>query len=224
MSRDHSHSFKIDLHVHTYYSQDACISPKIAVKYALKKGLSGLAITDHNNTRGAQLAIKYSSRKILIIPGVEIKTKYGHLLLLNIADKDMGKRVCLTDLLDKVHENNGIVVLAHPYHSFSGLAGFNKILRYVDAIEVLNSNIPFLRRGFKKALKLALDNSLGMTAGSDSHIPQTIGLAYLSFKEGAKSADDIIKLIKNRRGVPYGREIEFSLRIRKIAETIRRII
>jgi predicted metal-dependent phosphoesterase TrpH len=44
---------KIDLHVHTCYSEDALTTPEEVVYYARKKGLDGVAITDHETLKKA---------------------------------------------------------------------------------------------------------------------------------------------------------------------------
>ena len=43
---------KLDLHVHSQYSEDGAGSPKDIIKSLKKKGLNGVAITDHNNIEG----------------------------------------------------------------------------------------------------------------------------------------------------------------------------
>jgi len=82
------HAF--DLHLHTHYSADACGSPEAMVAAAKHKGLSGIALTDHNTCD----AVEYLTRKgmiredglpvdgFLIVPGVEVSTADGHLLCL----------------------------------------------------------------------------------------------------------------------------------------------
>lgn len=42
---------KYDLHTHSKYSSDGWIDPEMLVKTAIKKGLSGIAVTDHNTIR-----------------------------------------------------------------------------------------------------------------------------------------------------------------------------
>lgn len=66
----------IDLHVHTTAS-DGLFTPEEVVRWAYKKKLSAIAITDHDSVDGIQAAVdegmKYSVR---IIPGIEINTDY----------------------------------------------------------------------------------------------------------------------------------------------------
>ena len=58
---------KIDFHVHTCYSCDSSITLKEVVVFAKKRGLDGVAVTDHNTVKGA---LKLKTRDLLIVPGI----------------------------------------------------------------------------------------------------------------------------------------------------------
>lgn len=63
----------IDLHMHTFYSDDGEFSPKDIVEFCLNKGLKYFAIADHNSTKGVEEGMAYSEGKgIEIIPGIEL--------------------------------------------------------------------------------------------------------------------------------------------------------
>ncbi len=68
---------KFDLHLHTTYS-DGRLSPTEIVDLAFKKGLSGIAITDHDTIAGVEEAIKQSKNynNFKVIPGIEFSTIY----------------------------------------------------------------------------------------------------------------------------------------------------
>lgn len=69
---------KIDLHIHTTYS-DGVLSPEELVDSAIEVGLTTIAITDHDNVLGYYAAKKYieeNQKNIEIIPGIEINTFY----------------------------------------------------------------------------------------------------------------------------------------------------
>jgi len=67
---------KVDLHIHTSYS-DGVFSPEKIVDTALDAGLEAIAVTDHDNVLSFGVAQKYAKDKpIEIIPGVEINTLY----------------------------------------------------------------------------------------------------------------------------------------------------
>ncbi|MCM1263654.1 MAG: PHP domain-containing protein [Butyrivibrio sp.] len=67
---------RIDLHVHSNKS-DGTYTPSELVDYAITKGLSAFALTDHDTTAGLEEAHSYSKDKpIEVIPGIEFSTEY----------------------------------------------------------------------------------------------------------------------------------------------------
>lgn len=67
---------KIDLHIHTTYS-DGMLTPCEIVDTALKCNLDVIALTDHDNVLSYNIALDYVKEKNLnleILPGVEINT------------------------------------------------------------------------------------------------------------------------------------------------------
>ncbi len=66
----------VDLHVHSNKS-DGSFSPAGLVDYALEKGLSAFALTDHDTTAGIKEAQEAASgRGIEVIPGIEFSSEY----------------------------------------------------------------------------------------------------------------------------------------------------
>lgn len=66
----------VDLHVHSTKS-DGSFTPSELVDYALEKGLSAFALTDHDTTEGLAEAFRAAEGKeIEVIPGIEFSTEY----------------------------------------------------------------------------------------------------------------------------------------------------
>lgn len=66
----------IDLHVHSNCSDGTC-TPKELVDMALAKGLTAMALTDHDTVEGVADALAAANGKgITIIPGVELSCQY----------------------------------------------------------------------------------------------------------------------------------------------------
>lgn len=66
----------VDLHVHSDKS-DGSFTPSELVHYAIKKGLSAFALTDHDTTDGIEEALEAAKGKpIEVIPGIEFSTEY----------------------------------------------------------------------------------------------------------------------------------------------------
>lgn len=66
----------VDLHTHSTYS-DGTFIPKELIAYAKEKGLSAIALTDHDTVAGVSEAIGYGAEYgIEVIPGIEVSTEY----------------------------------------------------------------------------------------------------------------------------------------------------
>lgn len=62
-----------DLHLHTTAS-DGTLSPAETVEAAIRAGLTGIAITDHDTVAGVAEAVRSAQGRLRVVPGVEINT------------------------------------------------------------------------------------------------------------------------------------------------------
>ena len=203
---------KIDLHVHTSYSYDSRSLPKEMVEAAIEKGMDCLAITDHGEIKGASEAIEYAKGKpILIIPGIEIKSKEGDILGLNIK-KVIPNGLSVRETIKKIKTAGGMAIIPHPFGRFCSFKGdFKKLVNEIDGIEVLNASI--FGPGNKKALSFAQKLNLPFTAGSDAHFPNFVGRAFLEIPRNNLSIEEILKQIKNKNVKIGGSEANFFEKI-----------
>jgi predicted metal-dependent phosphoesterase TrpH len=208
---------KIDLHVHTCYSGDSSITLKQVVAYAKKRGLDGVAITDHNTVKGA---LKLKTRDILVVPGIEVSTLNGHLLGLNVTTPIPAK-LGIEETIHLIHEAGGIAVAPHPT-AFYKSPPSRRVSSY-DAVEVMNaSSVPFsILTHFSKKFAESLD--LPQTGGSDSHYAPEIGSAY-TVVEADAAVDEIVSAIKNGNVFPRGRCIPWKTRLQRSVLGLKRKI
>ena len=111
---------KADLHVHTTYSRDSVITPKELVFYAKKRGLTAVAVTDHDQIEGALKIAKETD--FLIIPGTEVSSLNGHIVGLNLSER-IPKGLSADETVDQIHKAGGIAVACHPFALFKGSIG-----------------------------------------------------------------------------------------------------
>lgn len=125
---------RVDLHIHSYGSQasydvtDNQMTVQNIIDTTLDEGISIISITDHNEIGNVLEAIKYSEgKKILVIPGIELSTSQGHLLVyFNTYDQlrsfygelsiSPDKKQCdmtITNALDIAKKYNGFGMAAH---------------------------------------------------------------------------------------------------------------
>lgn len=69
---------KIDLHSHSYYS-DGVLSPKDLVERAQSRGVTVLALTDHDTVAGIPEALAAAENtELRLIPGIELSCTWNH--------------------------------------------------------------------------------------------------------------------------------------------------
>jgi predicted metal-dependent phosphoesterase TrpH len=208
---------KIDFHVHTQYSRDSSITLKEVVSFAKKRGLDGVAITDHNTVKGA---LKLKTREILVVPGIEVSTLEGHLLGINVTTLIPAK-LDIEESIRRIHDAGGIAVAPHP-SAFYRSPPSKRVSSY-DAVEVMNaSSVPFsvltyFSRRFAEGL------GLPQTGGSDSHYAPEIGSAY-TVVEADSDVDEIVDAVKRGAAFPMGRGVPWKTRLERAALTLKRRI
>jgi len=213
---------KIDMHVHTYYS-DSDGSVSEVLEEAQRKGLDGLAITDHKTVRGALEAIKRRSR-LVIIPGQEVKTEQCEMLALGIKRK-IKDDLPLLKALREIHAQGGLAVVPHPTIPFFGSLNEKtmKILP-LDGIEVFSSITPLPWYFLRKNLELARKLQLSIIAGSDSHFLKTVGDAYTIIYSEGRTVHEVLRAIKLGRTLIGGKPSPLSFKMRMIRNMISHII
>lgn len=196
------------MHIHTKYSFDASIHPKIIVDQLYAHPfIKAIAITDHNTVEGyhkvRQLASVY--KDILIIPGVEITTSEGDIIVLGVAELPP-KPWTARSVIDFARERDSLTVVAHPYRAY-GLGDLTK--KYdVDAIEILNG--ASTSHVNKLAENLAKEMSLPGVAGSDAHNIDELWTVYTEI-QASSDIDEILKAIRKGliRVASTGKSIHF---------------
>ncbi len=187
---------KADLHIHTLYSHDAVITIDEIEKYSLLRGIDCVAITDHETIVGA-LKTEKNVNKVRVIPGVEFYTEIGHLIGLNIRRYPNNRnRLTWRELIDFIHSEGGVAIVPHPLDKRRGGAGLPKRDDNINALEVANAHDPNAKHNYIILYKSAEELDLGITAGSDSHIPDTIGLTYLY--DDSETIDQLMENILKR--------------------------
>jgi predicted metal-dependent phosphoesterase TrpH len=211
---------KLDLHIHSQYSEDGAGSPKEIIKILQKKGLHGMAITDHNTVKGGLESLKVVPKDFIVIPSVEVSTKDGHIIGLNVK-KDITRGLTAVETIDKITEQGGTPIVPHLFRSMSGIKEKNlkKVLNKVSTIEVFNGcSVP---QSNLKAMKVAKKYNLGGTGGSDSHIPEFVGNAYTLVDTTDKSIDSVITEIQNKKTWGEGETLDLNYRRDRMIKSVK---
>lgn len=179
----------VDLHVHTRFSPDSVADPESMLLAAARRGLSGIAVTDHNTVAGAERALAIAAQlkqrgalppDFLVIEGEEVGSRDGHIIALFVhAPVPPGRSAAET--VAAIHAQGGLAVAAHPLLP-SGVGQQAVSVRF-DAVETENmaEELHFSlasaaanrrRAAFYRALTRPVIGS------SDAHDPSVVGLGY----------------------------------------------
>ena len=217
----------VDMHYHTVYS-DGRARVDDVLKVCAKKGC-GVAITDHNEIRGAVEACR--QKTVFVVPGIEIRTSRCIDLLAYFYDiKELEEfyekyvknnekknliyqlhKLSLKDeeLIDALKNYNTLISLAHPFFPATGGRWLyrrnNELFDKVDAIEVLNAKaMKFMN---KKAEIWRKASEKAGTVGTDGHTLGALGRALTV--ANAETVDEFLDEVKNKKAEGIGKEMGF---------------
>ncbi|MBN2517595.1 MAG: PHP domain-containing protein [Candidatus Altiarchaeota archaeon] len=175
-----------DLHIHSKYSKfDSVSEVKDIVARAKRIGLDGIAVSDHNEIKGALEALSYSSDDFMVIPATEVSSADGHIVALGvkeIVERDLPAK----ETIELIHSAGGIAIAAHPYDKFRH--GVKDLCWKLDfnAIEINGHCLV----GNSQARRIAREKGKPLVGGSDAHAISGIG--SITTKVDAKDVDDLL--------------------------------
>ncbi len=176
-----------DFHIHTRFSRDSILSEEKFIRIALERGLTHVAITNHNNVEGA-IAVRDKARelgvddRLTVILGEEVSTSDGEVVGLFLT-RTIPRGLSANETADAIHAQGGLVSIPHPFDPFRAshireepltrLAEAGKI----DAVEVFNSRVTFQRHNLQAA-EFAARYGIPGIAASDSHSSFEIAMSF----------------------------------------------
>jgi predicted metal-dependent phosphoesterase TrpH len=147
-------------------------------------GLDVVCVTDHNAIAGAhELRDRVDCR---IIVGEELRTAAGEIIGLFLTDRiPMG--LGHLDAARAIREQGGVVYIPHPFDPMRRNLT-ERALReladadLIDAIEVLNAKTSLASLN-RRASEFAGEFGILAGAGSDAHVPDALGAAYVEMPD-----------------------------------------
>ncbi len=226
---------RADVHLHTD-EVDGLQSVAALLDHAEREtDLDVVAITDHDEIRGAWKARDLAARRNLrvqVITGTEVTTRHGHILALFV-DRKFPMLKSIDATLAAIHESGGIAIVPHPMSWLTTSVGERTLRRihalgeagrrsgvYIDAIEMLNPSVAG-RVAHRRARELNR-TLLGypVMAGSDAHATDLIGSAYTTFP--GRTPDDLRAAFAAHATRAHGRFWTFAEHRRIAGESLYR--
>ncbi len=206
-------TLRLDLHVHSLHSPDGRVPLEAWVNQLGIAGLQGFALTDHNTIDGhrrlAELAREYPMYRFL--PGVEVSTREGHLLVYGVEELPPVRRP-IDETLDWVRARGALAVLAHPFRWAHGVGRRVAERARADGIEAMNGHNAVIANA--RAELLAARRGLAETGGSDAHELAELGRAFTEFPIGVGSTEDLLTELRSRHSRGGGTSLTVGRRIR----------
>jgi hypothetical protein len=210
---------KFDLHSHSKFSKDGTLDPHNIIKIAKKKGLDGIAVTDHDTIRGGVETQKLAPEGLEVICGCEVATDRGDVigLFLNEEIRSRGH----LEVIDEIRSQGGIAIVPHPFDSMRSSAFWlqDNDSKKIDGVEVLNARCVFKRSNIA-AYTFADTYKLAKVGGSDAHFGAEIGNAGTLIPEDV----DVYKAIRNKKTMAFGKTSSMYFHIRTAALLMERRI
>lgn len=170
--------WSVDLHMHTCASPDCLSRPEDVVRVARERGLDRIAVTDHDEIRGAFAARRLDPE--LVIVGEEVRTAEGPDLIGLFLTEHIPGGTPFRTVARTIREQGGVVYLPHPFDPYRGVQQemLRTVAGCVDLVEGFNSRVHGPARN-QRAVSWARERDLPVGAGSDAHLLREIGRGRL---------------------------------------------
>jgi predicted metal-dependent phosphoesterase TrpH len=171
---------RVDLHTHTMWSGDSTTTPEEFASAVDASGLDVVCITDHNAIAGAvELSDRLACR---VVVGEELRTAAGEIIGLFLTHRvPMG--VSHLDAARAIRDQGGVVYIPHPFDPMRRNLTQDALYELaeadlIDAVEVLNAKTSLASLN-RRAAEFASEFGIVGGAGSDGHVPDALGAAYV---------------------------------------------
>jgi predicted metal-dependent phosphoesterase TrpH len=191
--------FTVDLHAHTRFfhghrrigDRFDPYGARLLVRALDLRGLDGVATTNHD------YYAPFSSDRVAIVPGIEVSTTRGHVLVIgpDPPRETVPGEYTPAEVGELAHDRGCVAIVAHPYRD-STIRELDELP--FDAIEI-NGKHP---RTERLVQELAAARDLPLVGGSDAHYPFEAGRAYTVIDADELTPDSVVAAIRDGRVEP----------------------
>jgi len=215
-----------DLHTHSRASFDSLASAASLIRTAARRGLTHLAITDHDRIDGAVAARAMAAdiaADLVVIVGEEVRTLEGDLICLFL-ENAIPPGLHAAEAIARVRGQGGLVGIPHPFDRFRGSllreSGLESLAGDVDWIETHNARIA-LGNGNRLAAEFAHEQRLPGIAVSDAHSSFEVGVAYTVLDGDPSTATGLVAALATAELVT-GRASMYVRLLTPVAKVVQR--
>jgi predicted metal-dependent phosphoesterase TrpH len=214
----------VDLHCHTSASFDSLADPLKVVRTARARGITHLAITDHDRIDGALRARAAAIPGITVIIGEEVKTAGGDLVCLFL-EEAIPPGLSPAETVVRARAQGALVGIPHPFDSYRGSVGkaedeIRALVGLVDWVEAFNARVVG-GKGNERAAELARTAGIPGVAVSDAHSTLEVGMAATRLEGDPSTPAGLLAALATAQIVP-GRASYYVRAITPFAKLVQR--
>jgi predicted metal-dependent phosphoesterase TrpH len=169
-----------DLHMHSTFSRDSKNTVETIIRTAREIGLGAIAVTDHNEIRGALRARELADGDPFVIVAEEVKSREGEVIGLFLKEY-IPPKLSFDETLSRIKEQGALVYVPHPFDALRTTPSYQALvdnLHRIDVIEIYNAKVALSSFNLS-AERFAAKYNIVAGAGSDAHVRQALGTAML---------------------------------------------
>lgn len=193
----------IDLHCHSKGSFDCLSHPRDIVKAASERGLTHLAITDHDRIDVALEARELAPAGLTVIVGEEVKTLDGDLICVFL-ERAIPPGLSAVETIRAAREQGGLVGIPHPFDRMRGSLlrdeSMASLAPLVDWVETHNARV--VGHGNEDAQAFAVEHGLAGIAASDAHSIMEVGVAYTALDGDPSTPAGLLAALPSAEIIP----------------------
>jgi predicted metal-dependent phosphoesterase TrpH len=212
--------YTVDLHTHTRFfhgfegrptAYDA-LGARMLRLFSQWHHLDGVALTNHDYSPG----FESGTTETLFVPGIEISTTVGHVLVVGPKPprRTTPGKLTPTEVVSLAHERDCAAIIAHPFRQ----SDVRESGADFDAVEV-NGKHP---GDIERIRALADSLSVPIVGGSDAHYPFEVGRAFTRIEAARLTPESVVAAIQEGRVGPHLRRTPLDTAIQRLYQFIHR--
>jgi predicted metal-dependent phosphoesterase TrpH len=192
------------------------------VKAAAERGLTHLAITDHDRIDGALEARALAPAGLTVLIGEEVRTRDGDLIVVFL-ERPIEPGLSAAETVAAAREQGALVGIPHPFDRLRGSllreAGMASLGASVDWVETHNARV--VGHGNETATEYAREHGRPGVAVSDAHSILEVGVAYTALEGDPSTPAGLLEALARVEMVP-GRASLFIRAWTPLAKVVQR--
>ena len=180
---------RVDCHLHSMWSGDSTTTPEELAAAVRDAGVDVLCITDHGTVAGAERLASSGELGCRVVVGQEQRTPDGELIGLFLSERLPAGLPSAVALAGVIRQQGGLVYVPHPFDPMRHRLRERALVELaaaglVDVVEAFNAktSLPHLN---ERAAAFAESEDVAAGAGSDAHVPEALGAAYVEMPDFA---------------------------------------